>query len=346
MNHLPRLPRQPAGTPWPTARWCEAPLASDVDRERIEAAAARAFVDPAPATHGETFVWLVAQRGELVFERYADGRSREETFVSWSMAKSMLHALVGVLVGEGRLDVSQPAPVERWQGDGDPRGAITLDHLLRMIDGLDFFEGYEAGRHSDVLEMLFKSGKDDVAAYAESRPLVHRPGSWWSYSSGSSNVISAVVGRAVGGGEPGMHAFMRRVLFDRIGMASAKPRFDAAGTFIGSSYVFATARDFARFGLLYLRDGVWEDERILPEGWVDHARTITPTSSGGYGAHWWHALHDDGIFTANGFNGQYIVVDPGRDLVLVRLGLSTPDQRAHVIRDLREVVESFPRVDG
>ena len=136
--------------------------------------------------------------------------------------------------------------------------------------------------------------------------------------------------------------FMRRALFDRLGMTSAAPRFDDAGNFIGSSYVFATARDFARFGLLYLRDGVWEDEPLLPTGWVDHARTETQSSSGWYGAHWWLALDGSGIFSANGFNGQYILVVPSRDLVVVRLGLSVTEQRPGVFRALKDVVESFP----
>ena len=152
------------------------------------------------------------------------------------------------------------------------------------------------------------------------------------------------MGRAVGGGQAGMEAFLRKALFDPIGMASASARFDAAGTFVGSSYVFATARDFARFGLLDLRDGVWDGRRILPEGWVDHARTVTPESRGEYGAHWWIALHDPGIFTATGFNGQYVVVAPARDLVIVSLGVSSPEQRPKVVNDLRVVVEAFPRL--
>jgi CubicO group peptidase (beta-lactamase class C family) len=236
--------------------------------------------------------------------------------------------------------------VPAWQGEDDPRRAITLEHLLRHTDGLDFVEVYEDGVRSDVVDMLFRSGKDDVAAFAEARGLAHRPGTVWSYSSGTSNVVSAIVGRAVGGGEAGMRAFMSKALFDPIGMRSATARFDAAGTFIGSSYVFATARDFARFGLLYLRDGVWDGRRLLPEGWVDHARSETPPSDGQYGAHWWLALHDPGIFNASGFNGQYVVVVPDRDLVLVRLGVSGPEQRPNVVRDLREVVESFPRLAG
>jgi len=314
-----------------------------VDAARIERAAGRAFTAEPSPSHGETLAWVIVHRGQLAFERYAPGRGPEDTFISWSMAKSITHALVGILVGEGRLDPAAPAPVPAWSGPGDPRREITLEHLLRQVDGLDFVEVYEDGRRSDVIDMLFKRGKDDVAAFAEARPLAHPPGTVWNYSSGTSNIVSAIVGRTVGGGPAGMDAFMRTALFDPVGMTSASGRFDAAGTFIGSSYVFATARDFARFGLLYLNGGVVDNRRILPRAWVDHARTPTPASNGEYGAHWWLALHDRSIFTATGFNGQYIVVAPERELVLVRLGISSPDQRGAVIRDLREVVESFPQ---
>ena len=314
-----------------------------MDAERLSELIEPLFATPPSATHGETLALLAVHRGRLVLERYADGHGPEDSFRSWSMAKSMVHALVGVLVARGALDLQAPAPVPEWRGAGDPRGAITLEHLLRMLEGLDFFEAYvPGGRRSNVLEMLFQDGKDDVAAYAAALPLAHPPGSVWNYSSGTSNIVASAVGRAVGGGRDGMLAFLRSVLFQPLGMRSAAPRFDAAGTFIGSSYCFATARDFARFGLLYLRDGLWDGSRLLPEGWVNHARTPTPASSGWYGAHWWLALDDSGRFSANGYEGQYIVVDPRRDLVLVRLGVSSIEQRAHVLRRLRDVVETFP----
>jgi CubicO group peptidase (beta-lactamase class C family) len=281
-------------------------------------------------------------RGRLVFERYAEGRGAADTFPSWSMAKSMLHAVVGILVGDGRLDVRAPAPLAAWRREGDPRGAITLEQLLRMVDGLDFVELYEPTGYSDVVAMIFGAGKEDVAAYAIARPLLHPAGTYWSYSSGTSNVVARIAGDAVGGGPEAMLAFLRERLFGPIGMASAKPRFDAAGTFIGSSFVFATAHDFARFGLLYLRDGTWDGARLLPRGWVDHARSETPASIGRYGAHWWLALDGSGIFTANGFQGQYIAIDPARDLVVVRLGVSTPAQRVDVVRGLRTITRAFP----
>ena len=172
----------------------------------------------------------------------------------------------------------------------------------------------------------------------------HEPDTFFSYSSGTSNIVSAAVARALGADETAYRSFLQTELFVRIGMHSTDPRFDEAGHFIGSSFVFATARDFARFGLLYLRDGVWDGEHILPKGWVDHGRTLTPTSLGEYGAHWWLAMDGSGIFNASGYNGQYIVIDPSRDLVLVRLGLSPAEIRPNVVHSLARIVRAFPRL--
>jgi CubicO group peptidase (beta-lactamase class C family) len=244
------------------------------------------------------------------------------------MAKSILHAGIGVLVGDGLLDVNAPANVPTWHEDAsDPRASITLEHLLAMRDGLDFTEDYVDAGVSDVIEMLFGSGKDDVAAFAESRALSYPPDTRFNYSSGTSNIVAAIAGRAAGGGAQFVDLLTQRV-FSPIGMTSADPRVDAAGTFIGSSYVYATARDFARFGLLYLRDGVWNGQRLLPEGWVDHGRRQRSVDDEGlgYGAHWWVVDDDQGSFRASGYEGQAFLVCPGLDLLAVRLGYSTADQ--------------------
>jgi CubicO group peptidase (beta-lactamase class C family) len=181
-----------------------------------------------------------------------------------------------------------------------------------------------------------------VAKFAAGFPLLHDPGTVWSYSSGTSNIVAEIVGRRAGGDGNGMFGFMKRELLDRIGMRSAKPRFDAAGTWIGSSFLFANARDFARFGLFCLRDGVWEDERILPEGWMDYGRTATPGSAGEYGAHFWLATDGSGTFSANGYRGQYTLMVPERDLVIVRLGTSMPEQKRGTLLLLSELVQCFP----
>ncbi len=338
------LPSQPPGTPWPTTEW---PRAESRGRSGVSAEALLSEIDrlvrpEARERSGETHAVVVIHRGELVAERYGDDKGPDTTMISWSMAKSILHALVGILVREGRLDVHRPAPVEAWQAEGDPRAQITTEQLLRMVDGLDFIEDYVDGDASNVIDMLFGSGKADVAAYAEALGPAHRPGQVWSYSSGTSNIVSGIVGRIIGHSREERLAFMRRELFDRIGMRSATARFDDAGTFIGSSFVFATAQDFARFGLLYLRDGVWEEQRLLPRGWVDHARTPTPASDGEYGAHFWLARNGSGIFHCSGYQGQFVAIDPSRDLILVRLGRSEPEQRGAVFRSLDRIVRCFP----
>lgn len=282
-------------------------------------------------------------RGLLVRERYAEELGPGSTLPSWSMAKSILHALVGLLVREGRLDPAAPAALPPWRGAGDARAAITLDHLLRMESGLAFREVYDDRSGSDVIEMLFGRGQEDVAAFAASFPLAHPPGTFHSYSSGDSNLVAWAVKRVLGPGEA-TRAFLEKELLARIGMRSAKPRFDASGTFIGSSFVFATARDFARFGLLYLRGGLWEGERVLPAQWIDYARTPTsaPPCPGDYGAHWWLSLDGSGTYSANGFQGQYTVCSPERDLVVVRLGVSGPEHRFGILRGLAEILRSFP----
>jgi CubicO group peptidase (beta-lactamase class C family) len=312
-----------------------------VDDAGLAELLARGFREPPPQEIGSTHALVAVHRGRLVAERYDAAHGPESTLPSWSMAKSVLHAVVGILVRQGRLDVSAPADVPEWP-EGDPRRAITLDQLLRMRSGLRFDEEYTDPESSNTIQMLFGQGRDDVAGFAAALPALHPPDTVWSYSSGTSNIVAAIVGRAVGGGEAGMREFLRRELLGRIGMRSAEPRFDAAGTWIASSFLFATARDFARFGLLCLRDGVWEGERILPEGWMDYARTPTPGSEGEYGAHFWLARDDSGNFTATGFRGQYTLMCPRRDLLIVRLGTSMPEQKRGCYLWMKDLVERFP----
>jgi CubicO group peptidase (beta-lactamase class C family) len=322
------LPPQPAGVDWPTAAWPIGPVPAGVDLAPL---LDDLFTDT--DRYGTTFATVVVHRGRLVAERYAgviehwdaddEPVGPDTRLLSWSMAKSVLHAAIGVLVDQGRLAIDQPAPVPAWQAGEDPRAAITVDDLLAMRDGLDFREDYVDGGASDVIEMLFGSGKDDVAAFAAGRPLAHPPGEVFNYSSGTTNVLARIVGDVIGGGAAAYEAFLRSEVFDPIGMRSARPTFDAAGTFVASSYLHATARDFARFGLLYLRDGGWDGRRILPEGWVDHGRrprSLDPEDQRWYGSHWWVIGDDLGSFRAAGYEGQSVLCVPALDLVVVRLG--------------------------
>ena len=329
-GHAP-FPAQAGDVAWPSHDWPRGELP-------------RGFREPDAPDFGTTLALLVVWRGRVVLERYAPSCGPDATLVSWSVAKSMLHALVGILVRDGKLDPRARADHPAWRAPGDPRAAITLEQLLRMRSGLAWREDYVDAQRSDVIEMLFGRGRDDVAAFAGESPLAAAPDTEWCYSSGSSNLVAWLAGRAIGGGADACAAFLRRELFARIGMASATARFDAAGSWIGSSFVFATARDFARFGLLYLRGGIWEGERVLPERWADHARTPTPGSAGEYGAHWWLPPGDEGMFSANGYRGQYVFVAPARDVVAVRLGQSTAEQQPLVRQWLAELVAQLPRV--
>lgn len=343
MSALPPLPAQPAGVAWPTQEWPEGTLSPAV-AAKLTPLLDLAFSTPAPETLGETHAFLAVQGGQIVAERYWQGFDRASTHHSWSQAKSMTQALVGILVREGKIDIHAAAAVPEWQNADDPRQAITLDQLLRMSSGLKFAEDYVDAGVSDVIEMLFGSGKEDVAAYAAKSALIHPPGSFWSYSSGTSNLVARAAALAFGATGGAFRDFMVRELFGPLGMASAQPKFDRAGTFIGSSFCFCTARDFARFGLLYLRDGVWGGQRILPEGWVDYARTPTPvpeTERLGYGAHWWLGMAGPGSFSANGYEGQFTVLVPELDLILVRNGKSPNDLKDAVMDWLAAVADCF-----
>jgi CubicO group peptidase (beta-lactamase class C family) len=345
---LVALPPQPAGVDWPSEDWPSGPVPAGV---RIVELIDAMFTDT--SRYGTTYAVVVVHHGRVISERYGGvlehfDRPAEPIgpctrLLSWSMAKSMLHAAVGVLVGEGRLALDEPAPVPEWSGESDPRRAITLQQLLEMRDGLDFAEDYVDGEVSNVIEMLFGAGQRDMAAYASSRPLAVKPGTRFSYSSGTSNIISGIVARLVGKGSA-YQAFLEERLFRAIGASSADPRFDEAGTWVASSYVHATARDYARFGLLYLRDGMWGSVRVIPAGWVDHgrrARSSDPEDGALYGAHWWAVGDTHGSFRAAGYEGQSILVCPALDLVVVRLGKTPAAQAPSLVAWRAAVVGEF-----
>lgn len=326
-------------------------------QERVDALFER------PVEQGTSLAVAVMHRGELVAERYgtepetpfgpAVPLGPESTLISWSTAKSMTHAAVGILVGDGRLDLDAPAPVPEWRGTEKER--ITLLDLLEMRPGLRFVEDYLDGETSHCIAMLFGDGAGDHAAYAAALPLDHEPGTVWNYSSGTTNIITRILGEVVGGGRDGMETFLRDRLFEPAGMTSAIPKFDGVGTWVGSSYVYATARDFARFGELYRNDGVAASgQRILPVGWTDHARTFVahddlshaPDSGvpGGfdYGRHWWMWCRYPGSLAAHGYEGQYVLVVPDRELVVAHLGKTPAEQRHHVVRLLVDLVDEVP----
>jgi len=335
---LVALPPQPADVPWPEASWPTGRLAAGV-AERLEPLLA--VTQTVQTKLGETRAVVIIHHGRLVAERYMPGFTAETRLLSWSVAKSITHALAGSAVRRGLIDIDKPMGNPRWATD-DPRTRIPWRHWLNMVDGQEYREiGVVVPTRDDGARMLFGVGRLDVAAFSASLPLLHTPGTFWNYNSAGFNLISDALARAFAApAAPAerrarMAAVLRDELFGPIGMRSAQPEFDAAGNFVASARVYATARDFARFGLLYLRDGVWAGRRILPEGWVDFARTKTPADNSDiYGAGFWItppsgrgkpylALVQQGprdLFVAEGHEGQLIVIVPSKDLVVVRLG--------------------------
>lgn len=345
MVPLTPLPPQPEDVAWPVDHWPTGPVGPDVDQERLDAAVEAAFGDQ-PSVHlALSLALVVVHRGRIVRESYGPDVDSTTSLISWSMAKSVLHALIGLDVADGRLDPVAPAAVPEWSGPEDPRAAITVEHLLRMSSGLRFREEYVDDDASDVIEMLFGSGSTDMGRFAAGFPLEHEPGTAFNYSSGTSNILARIL-RDLHGGEDPVRGRLRSRLFAPLGMASATARFDSAGTFVGSSYVYATARDFARFGLLYLRGGRVDGRQVLPRSWIDHGRTPTPLDTGErdyeYGAHWWLTEPGSGTFHAGGYEGQRITIAPDRDLVVVRLGKTPADLGPGLNAFVDEVLACFP----
>jgi len=292
-----------------------------------------AFAEPDPHYARNTKAVVVIHKGELVAEKYATGIDAETPLPGWSMTKSVVNLLIGVLVREGRLSVMQNAPVPQWHEDmTDPRGDITIDELLRMSSGLEFDEEYSI--YGDVTRML--SVEADAAGFAASKPLAWEPGVHWSYSSGTTNILAGVIRHTVGGYLQEYYDFTQRGLFLPLGIHTAIMETDNNGTFIGSSYMYASARDWAVLGQLCLQDGVWQGKRLLPEGWIGYSTTPTPNNPlRNYGAHFWlNADPEDSrlqrawpslpadAYSMNGFQGQRVIIVPSEQLVVVRLGFS------------------------
>lgn len=328
-------PASAESVPWPTGDFVpDTRFPPGIDRQRLDRAVDDAFADPDPDCPRRTRAVVIVHDGQLIAERYAPGISRETPLIGWSMTKSVTSTLVGLLAGEGKLALEAPAPVPEWTGEEDPRRNITLEQLLWMSSGLRFSETYAEKPVSDVQLMLFTV--PDTAAYAARLALESEPGTKWHYSTGTTSILARIV-RSVFDDEKEHFAFPRRALFNRIGMRTAVFETDASGTFNGGAFLYASARDWARLGLLYLNDGIWEGERILPEGWVAYATTPAPTAeSGEYGAQIWLNRGPQGnpesrpfpelpedLYCFEGYQGQLVGIIPSQRLVAVRLGMQT-----------------------
>jgi CubicO group peptidase (beta-lactamase class C family) len=314
--------------------------------KKLQQALDTAFVHRATASLQLTKAIVVIHARAIIAERYAPGYSIDTPALGWSMTKSVINALVGILIRQGRLAVDQPAPVPAWSDAHDARRAITIDQLMRMTSGLAIHEN-DSG-FDPATRMLFLEA--DMAAFAERSVLEDKPRSQWSCTGGNTLILSRIIQDATGGTPNDFLHFARHELFEPLDMKSVVVEFDAAGTPIGSTYMFASARDWARFGLLYLNDGVVGERRILPENWVRY--WTTPSIRRGYGAGWWTNREPSGApsdqprlglpsdaFWAAGALGQRLVVAPSERLVIVRLGARA--DMASLARLVTDVIASL-----
>jgi hypothetical protein len=290
-----------------------------IDTIKLEEISKRLITDN--AYNGDAFAFIVLHKGIPVAESYKPQFNRTTRLLSWSMAKSFINAMVGILVKQGKLDIHQPVGFDEWKQD--ERSKITLNDLMQMQSGLKWNEDY--GNRSDVTLMLHC--ESDMSHFALDRPLAYPCGTHWYYSSGSTNIVSRLI-RKQFTSDSAYYVFANNQLFNRIGMPDAVFEVDPTGTRVGSSYLYATARDYARFGLLFQNDGLINGERILPEGWVKYTTTPASASDGVYGSFFWlnrskrlPSAPED-MFACDGHDGQHIFILPTQQLVVVILGYS------------------------
>lgn len=318
------VPASAAAVPAP-----DAPAIEPAIQRAVDAVAAEERPDGSLRTRAI----VVLHHGRIVAEHYASGFGADMPLLGWSMSKSVTAALAGLLAADGRLRLDEPVAAAEWPA-GDPRRAITVRHLLQMTSGLRFVEDYSPG--NDSTRMLYTA--DDMAGYAARQPLAAAPGTRWSYSSGSTNLLARWIVRRLGGSQAAQD-YMRARLFGPAGMGRVTFEEDASGTPVGSSYVYATARDWARFGQLFLAHGRAGERQVLPAAWVDFVRTPVGDAdpSGNYGGSFWLNGRGEGAqrrfpdlpadaFFAQGHNGQVVGIFPSHDAVVVRMGWTTGER--------------------
>ena len=335
-----------------------------VSQANLAAAIAPMFED---AALSETRAFVIMHGGRLIAERYAPGYSPDTRFISWSMAKSVTATLIGLMIADGRLALDEPAPVPEWRSPGDPRAKITLRHLLHMASGLDHTEGLEPDsdieiQNADTTRMLFLDGRENTARYAEGRMLEAQPGEKFEYSSATSIILADIMTRSLTDSKDpevrrdAMLEYARGRLFEPLGMTSAFPEFDRNGTMLGGSVIYATARDWAKFGEFLRNNGSVRAAQLLPTSWTRFMRTASPTDSS-YGGHIWlnrkrnagrdQVLFPDkgprDVFSALGHLGQFVLVSPGNKLTVVRLGKTNDGDLGPVNDQLAKIVALFPK---
>lgn len=292
---------------------------ANIDYKQLQKTIDNAF-DHSGGKLKRTRAVVVLYKNKLIAEKYDTGFTKDSRILGWSMTKSITSSAFGVLVKQGKIDIYKPAPVAEWQND--ERKKITINDLLHMNSGLEWEENYNT--ICDATKMLFQA--EDMGKVQLDKPAQFKPNTHWNYSSGTTNLLSLILKRQFKTQQEYLD-FWYNAVIDKIGMSSMIVEQDMSGTFVGSSYAWATARDWSKFGLLYLNKGNWNGEQILDENWIKYTATPTNTSEGKYGAQFW--LNAGGkfpdaprdMFYCNGYQGQMVAIIPSKDMVIVRMGL-------------------------
>jgi CubicO group peptidase (beta-lactamase class C family) len=349
---LPYPDMDPATTPWPNGDLVEDNgLPPEVDAQALDAASDWAFSRPNPEQ--DTLSLIVVYKGDIIYERYADGVDMYTRTRTWSTAKSITATLVGMLVDEGRMSLDEPLGLE-WlpevrSPETDPRNAITLRHVLNMSTGLYPTDGSGPSMYAATGSGLAYWAGASSNEGARRRGLVREPGTYWDYENYDTLLAVIAMKKALGDDQT-YFEFPRTRLFDKIGMRNTLAGTDRFGDFILSSQIYTNARDLARIGLLYLQGGVWDGERLLSEDWIEFVTTPAPASApngNNYGGQWWLVPDDrndvpKSAFSTSGNRGQYVIVVPTHDIVIVRRGLDYGGQGFDRWGLLREVLKAIP----
>ena len=309
---------------------------------------------------GETRAVVVLHEGAIAAERYEDGYGPQTKFLGWSMSKTVTGVLIGALVAEGRLRLDETPPIPAWQRAGDPRGEITLRQLLQMRSGLRHKENSEPLYDSGEVRMLFRDGRDDMAAWAEAQPMAHEAGQVFTYSTPTGVILADIAARVLApGAKPdarrqAVAEFVESRLSGPLGAPSFTPEYDAAGTMIGGSMIWANARDWSKFGEMLRHNGSVNGAQLVPRAWVEFMTTPSPRAPD-YGAMIWlnrpsggqrnelfaeQGPHD--AFALVGHLGQYVIVSPSQELTIVRLGKTDGKDRPALVGALAKIAALYP----
>jgi len=339
----------------PPATYMTLEASGSVGRAALAAAAEPLFDEDSVGT---TQALIVMRNGKTIVERYGEGIGPETKLLSRSVGKAVTAVLVGLMVSDGRLALDAPVPVDAWSQTGDPRGTVTLRNLLQMTSGLDHVEIRDPLHESDVVRMLFTDGAQDMAAFAEAKPIASRPGSRFVYSTADTMIVSDLMTRMLTrSNRPDMRRdammdFVRGRLMDPVGISSLTPEFDARGTMIGGAMMHMTSRDYARFGEFLRHKGRVGGHQVLSARWVEFMTTPSRRNPAFGGQFWLNREGEDnplfpgrgpqGLFAAVGHHGQYVIVSPAQRLVIVRMGITTGKEYHALRAALARLVEMFP----